>query len=159
MSPFFSYYGAKYTASRYLGAPRRDVLIEAGLGSIWFDRLSTKGSIIAGASSGITVLKTIKAGGKITVGLGIWAGDGILSGDLIEAGLYIFAGNFMEADNSIKAGGRISVGVATQKNDPYVDFSVAPRQKITYTLTCGAAGRRPANPNERKKEWNFLADL
>jgi len=33
MRPFFSYYGAKYTASRYLGKPRRDLVIEPFAGS------------------------------------------------------------------------------------------------------------------------------
>lgn len=33
MRPFFSYYGAKYTAARYLGAPRRPLVIEPFAGS------------------------------------------------------------------------------------------------------------------------------
>lgn len=33
MRPFFSYYGAKYTASAYLGRPRRDLVIEPFAGS------------------------------------------------------------------------------------------------------------------------------
>jgi hypothetical protein len=33
MKPFFSYYGAKYTASAYLGKPRRDLVIEPFAGS------------------------------------------------------------------------------------------------------------------------------
>ena len=33
MRPFFSYYGAKYTAAAHLGAPRRDVVIEPFAGS------------------------------------------------------------------------------------------------------------------------------
>jgi len=33
MKPFFSYYGAKYTAAKYLGSPRRDLVIEPFAGS------------------------------------------------------------------------------------------------------------------------------
>lgn len=33
MRPFFSYYGAKWTAARYLGPPRRDIVIEPFAGS------------------------------------------------------------------------------------------------------------------------------
>lgn len=33
MRPFFSYYGAKYTAAKHLGAPRRDLVIEPFAGS------------------------------------------------------------------------------------------------------------------------------
>jgi len=57
MKPFFSYYGAKWTAAKYLGAPRRDVVVEPFAGSACYStRWAPKKAILVDVSHDIVAL-------------------------------------------------------------------------------------------------------
>ena len=102
---------------RYIGPDSKfegHVVIEAGLGCVWFERLYAKGSIIAEAGSGIKVDRSITVRGDFTVGDsvtsggGIWVGDGFTTGGDITAAFYISA-KTISSGRHITAGGGIWV--------------------------------------------------
>ena len=120
---------------RYIGPdPKFDgnVVIEAGLGRIWFERLSAKGSIIAGAGSDIKVDGDISVFGDFTVvdsvtsGDSIWVGDGFTTGGDITVGDVISVGGRITA-KTVSAGLRITAvkGVKVVGGFPSGDFSEA----------------------------------
>ena len=115
---------------RYIGPEPKfkgNVLIKGGLGCVWFERLSAKGSIVSEAGSGIKVDGSITVSGDFTVGDsvtsggGIWVGDALTVGSSVTAGLYISAktifarlhitsGGGIWVDDGLTVGGRVSAG-------------------------------------------------
>ena len=123
---------------RYIGPDPKfkgNVLIKGGLGCVWFERLSAKGSIVSEAGSGIKVDGSITVSGDFTVGDsvtsggGIWVGDGFTTGGDITAGLYISA-------KTIFSGRHLTAGGGVWVDD---GFTVCGRVMAGEGISVGAA--------------------
>ena len=118
---------------RYIGPDPKfkgNVLIKGGLGCVWFERLSAKGSIVSEAGSGIKVDGSITVSGDFTVGDSVTSGGGIWVGDCfttdgditavfyisaktISAGRQLTAGGGIWADHGFTVVGRVTAGEGT----------------------------------------------
>jgi len=102
---YYKLYCGKEDVSNYEG----NIEIEENLGWVKFNGyVSAKGSIYAGAGTGIMAVEGIRADESIRVGWGIETDGNIGAGWGIEVGMYIQAGGSITAAEGITAGLSIS---------------------------------------------------